>query len=162
MAINSLICCLPQQRNSKWSRLYFHSINAVQSCFKTTAVLQLVLSFAQLLLQSKVAEGEMHREAEQCSASLPSSDRPPNNSIILLQKQESDQTLCQKVFLPDHLHHECAPPRQCLHGHDGQIPSSLLPPGAAQVQGSSKLVSALAVAKMLCIITGHSMVLSEL
>lgn len=86
MAINSpnhlsfLICCLPQQKNSKWPRLYLHSTSVVQSCFKTIAVLQLVLSFAQFLLQSKGAEGEMHREAEQCSASLPSSDRPPNNS----------------------------------------------------------------------------------
>lgn len=89
--------------------------------------------------------------------------------IILLQKQESDQTLLAsdskkrfKGLLPCHLHRKWAPSGNVSTGHHGQTPTSPLPPWAAQVQGSSKLAPASAVANMLCIITGHSVVLSEL
>lgn len=143
----------------KWPRLYLHSTNGVESYFKTITVCS--WSFPLICFPSKAGE-QMQRCPGKSALHLCPVVTEFFMIIFLVQKQESDQTLCWQGLPLDWFHHKCAPSQECLHGPWLTNPNFSASSLSLQVQGSSDLVSASAAAKMLCIITEHSVVLSEL
>lgn len=104
-------------REIKWPRLYIHSTDGVESCFKTITVCS--WSFPLLCFPSKERE---QRQRGRCisgkSASLHLCLVVTEFFMIifLLQKRESDQTLCWKGLPLYWFHHKCAPSQERLHG----------------------------------------------
>lgn len=149
------INCLHQQGNLKWSRLYLYSTEETQSHFKTTAVLQQVLSLTQLSPQSKGAEGEMPREAERCSASLPHGQRPLNHNNTAPKagvRPDPASLRFQEVLQRSPA---LSLPKSTIQGTPpwatkDRLPTSPLRPWAAQVEGSSELVPHSVVPSELC------------
>lgn len=97
----------------KWPRLYLHSTNGVESCFKTIAVCS--WSFPLLCFLSKAGE-QRQRCPRKSALHLCPMVTEFLMIVFLLRKQESDQTLCWKGLSLYWFHHKCAPSQECLHG----------------------------------------------